>query len=84
MNNFNLGLLLDKLRRPLVWMSVSLLVTGGSHLLMVSTMVTPYLPVVTMGLAYSILASALWSLPDSMVKPQMLATAFGIMQVRKK
>merc|ERR1712098_81922 len=33
-----------------------------------------------MGLAYSILASALWSLPDNMIKPQMLATAFGIMQ----
>ena len=73
--------MLDKLRRPLVWMSVSLLVSGGSHVLMMSTTVTPYIPVVAMGLAYSILASALWSLPDNMIKPQMLATAFGIMQV---
>ena len=73
--------MLDRMGRPLVWMSVSLLVSVLSHLMMTLTHVTPYLPVVTMGLSYSVLASALWSLPANIVNNCQLATAFGIMQV---
>lgn len=41
---------------------------------------SPYPAVVLLGLAYSILASALWSLPALLVQPHQLATAFGLMQ----
>ena len=73
--------MLDKTHRNLRWMSGSILVSVLSHCLMAWTTVSPYLPVITMGLSYSVLASALWSLPAIIVSQHQLGTAFGIMQV---
>ena len=77
-----LGWLLDRTHRNMVWMVASLSVSVVSHALLCWTQITPYMPVITMGLSYSVLASALWSLPSIIIKDTQLATAFGIMQVR--
>ena len=52
-----------------------------SHGLLAFTYVNPYLSIILLGVAYSILASALWSLPALLVPDHQLGTAFGIMQV---
>ena len=74
--------MLDKTHGNLRWMSGSILVSVLSHCLMAWTTVSPYLPVITMGLSYSVLASALWSLPAIIVSQNQLGTAFGIMLVK--
>ena len=63
------------------WLCLALLVSAASHAVLAWSRVSPYLAIVAMGLAYSVLASALWSLPAILLPPHMLATAFGIMQV---
>ena len=63
------------------WLCLALLVSAASHAVLAWTRVSPYLAIVAMGLAYSVLASALWSLPAILLPPHQLATAFGIMQV---
>jgi len=75
-----LGWMLDRTHRNLRWMSGSVLVSAMSHCLMAWTPVSPYIPILTMGLSYSVLASALWSLPAIIVSQHHLGTAFGIMQ----
>jgi hypothetical protein len=42
--------------------------------------VHPILPLVLMGIAYSILAASLWPLVAFLVPKQMLGTAYGLMQ----
>ena len=76
-----LGWALDKTHRNMVWMVTSISVSVVSHCLLAWTRVTPYLPILTMGISYSVLASALWSLPSIIIRDSQLATAFGIMQV---
>ena len=63
------------------WLCLALLVSAASHAVLAWSRVS-YLAIVTMGLAYSVLASALWSLPAILLPPHQLATAFGIMQVQ--
>ena len=74
------GLLLDRFGRNLAWMCGSLAISGVAHCLLAFTSVNPYFPIISLGLAYSVLASALWSLPAVIVRQSQLATAFGIMQ----
>ena len=75
------GLILDKYGRNLSWMSGSLLVSILAHCGLIFSFTSPHVPIVIIGLAYSVLASALWSIPAVIVKESQLATAFGIMQV---
>jgi len=75
-----LGWLLDRTGRQVTWLCLALLVSAASHAVLAWTRVSPYLAIVAMGLAYSVLASALWSLPAILLPPHQLATAFGIMQ----
>lgn len=70
--------------RLLGWVTASLLLSGLAHLTLALTSLSPLPSIVTMGLTYSVLSSALWSLPSMMVSQNKLATAFGIMQVTFK
>ena len=74
------GLILDKYGKNLSWLCGSLLVSILAHGGLILTITGPYIPIVIIGLAYSVLASALWSVPAVIVKESQLATAFGIMQ----
>merc|ERR1719318_457811 len=47
---------------------------------MAFTYVTPYVPMILMGLAYSILAASLWPMVSYFVPENQLGTAYGLMQ----
>eukprot|EP00092_Neocalanus_flemingeri_P022365 GFUD01024256.1.p1 GENE.GFUD01024256.1~~GFUD01024256.1.p1 ORF type:complete len:476 (-),score=103.76 GFUD01024256.1:150-1577(-) len=74
------GFLIDKTGKNLSWVLMAVAVSAISHCLLAFTYVNPYLSVILLGVAYSILASALWSLPVLLVPDHQLGTAFGIMQ----
>ena len=75
------GWLIDRLGRAPVWVAASLTASAAAHaLLAFGPAVPPALPVILLGLAYSVLASALWTVPAGLVISARLATAFGIMQ----
>ena len=75
------GFLIDKTGKNVSWVLVSLAVSLIAHGLLAFTHLNPYLAIIMLGVAYSILASALWSLPALLVPDLLLGTAFGIMQV---
>ncbi|CAB4033514.1 major facilitator superfamily domain-containing 1-like [Paramuricea clavata] len=54
--------------------------TLGCHVYMAFTFWSPYVPMVVMGLSYSIVACALWPLVALVVPEHQLGTAYGIMQ----
>lgn len=74
------GLLIDRTGRNISWVIGAVTTSIGCHQLLTLPSVTPYIPMVLLGLAYSVLASALWSLVSLIVPQPQLATAFGIMQ----
>jgi len=76
------GFLLDKTGKNVSWMMFALAASGVSHILLcgLDPSFSPYPAIILLGLAYSILASALWSLPALLVQPHQLGTAFGLMQ----
>ena len=75
------GFLIDKTGKNISWVLVAVALSAIAHGLLAFTYLNPYLPIILLGVAYSILASALWSLPALLVQDHQLGTAFGIMQV---
>ncbi|EDV21302.1 uncharacterized protein TRIADDRAFT_30594 [Trichoplax adhaerens] len=74
------GILVDKVGRNLYWVILGVVATLGSHMLMAFTFLNPYIAMVTMGLAYSLLACALWPMVAYVIPEHQLGTAYGIMQ----
>ncbi len=75
-----LGYLIDKTGRNLLYVYIAVSLTLIGHVLLAFTFINPYVPVVCMGLAYSLLASALWPICALIVPEQQLGTAYGFMQ----
>ncbi|XP_071453924.1 lysosomal dipeptide transporter MFSD1-like [Hetaerina americana] len=75
-----LGLLVDKLGRNVFWVLLSILVTLGCHALLAFTFLNPFIGMSIMGLAYSMLASALWPMVSLVIPDYQLGTAYGIAQ----
>lgn len=50
----------------------------GVHALLGFTMLTPVVPLVLLGICYSIYASALWPSVALVIEPQFHATAYGV------
>ena len=75
-----LGLLLDKVGKNITWVFLAVLASGGCHCLLAFTQVSPYLGMVVMGVAYSLLASALWPIAALLIPEYQLGTAYGLMQ----
>lgn len=50
----------------------------GCHGLLAFTYLTPYVPMILMGVAYSILAAALWPLVAFFIPENQLGTAYGL------
>lgn len=74
------GYFIDITGRNLLWiLSASLLALGG-HALLAFTFITPWFSMVIMGIAYCILACALWPMVSYIIPSNRLATAYGIMQ----
>lgn len=74
------GFLIDKSGKNVFWVILGVTVTLGCHALLAFTFITPYLGMIVMGLAYSVLASALWPMVALIIPEHQLGTAYGIMQ----
>jgi len=75
-----LGLLLDKVGKNITWVFLAVLISGGCHCLLAFTQVSPYIGMIVMGVAYSLLASALWPIAALLIPEYQLGTAYGLMQ----
>ncbi|KAH3812738.1 major facilitator superfamily domain-containing protein 1-like [Dreissena polymorpha] len=74
------GFLIDKIGKNVFWVILGITVTIGCHALMAFTFASPFVAMSILGLAYSVLASALWPMASMVVKQHQLGTAYGIMQ----
>ncbi|KAK7483182.1 hypothetical protein BaRGS_00025586 [Batillaria attramentaria] len=74
------GFLIDRSGKNLFWVILGVTVTLGCHALLAFTFITPYVGMIVMGLAYSVLASALWPMVALIIPQHQLGTAYGIMQ----
>lgn len=77
------GVIVDRTRRNTGWVILAILITGSAHLLMAIahyTSMTPWIPVVMIGLGYSMLACSLWPSVSYLVPQEKLGTAYGLMQ----
>eukprot|EP00088_Acartia_fossae_P043034 TRINITY_DN4526_c0_g1_i11.p1 TRINITY_DN4526_c0_g1~~TRINITY_DN4526_c0_g1_i11.p1 ORF type:complete len:594 (+),score=70.30 TRINITY_DN4526_c0_g1_i11:122-1903(+) len=75
-----LGLLLDKTGRNVTWCFLSIIASIGCHALLAFTSLNPYIAISILGVAYSLLASALWPIAALIIPEYQLGTAYGIMQ----
>ncbi|XP_053662029.1 major facilitator superfamily domain-containing protein 1-like isoform X2 [Anopheles marshallii] len=74
------GLLVDRTGRNLLWVFLSVILTIVAHGILAFSYLNPYIGMITMGLAYSMLASSLWPLVALIVPEYQLGTAYGICQ----
>ncbi|XP_060587464.1 major facilitator superfamily domain-containing protein 1-like [Ruditapes philippinarum] len=74
------GFLIDKSGKNVFWVILGTSVTIGCHAMLAFTFITPFVAMSVMGLAYSVLASALWPMASMIVAQHQLGTAYGIMQ----
>lgn len=75
-----LGFFITLFGYHLFWILVAVVMTLGCHALLAFTFLNPWVAMTVMGLAYSILACALWPLVAYLVPEHQLATAYGFMQ----
>ncbi|XP_031842046.1 lysosomal dipeptide transporter MFSD1 isoform X2 [Nomia melanderi] len=75
-----LGYLVDRSGKNISWVFISILATIMAHGLLAFTYVDPYVCMILMGLAYSMLASSLWPLIALVTPEYQLGTAYGLAQ----
>uniref|UniRef100_A0A8C3V5I3 Lysosomal dipeptide transporter MFSD1 n=1 Tax=Catharus ustulatus TaxID=91951 RepID=A0A8C3V5I3_CATUS len=74
------GLLVDKVGKNIIWVLCAVLSTLGSHILLAFTFWNPWIAMSLLGVAYSLLACALWPMVAFVVPEHQLGTAYGFMQ----
>jgi len=77
------GLVVDRTRRNTGWVVLAVVITGTAHGLMALahyTNMSPWVPVIMIGLGYSMLACSLWPAVSYLVPQNKLGTAYGLMQ----
>jgi len=74
------GFLIDRIGKNVFWVIIGIVLTLACHMSLAFTFINPYIPMIIMGLAYSILASALWPMVALIIPSHQLGTAYGIMQ----
>ena len=72
-----LGLLIDKTGLNVSYVFVAISVTMFCHILLAFSFVNPYVAISIMGVAYSLLASALWPIAALSIPEHQLGTAYG-------
>lgn len=75
-----LGLMVDKTGKNILYVLFSIVFTILAHLILAFTLLNPFIGMVIMGLAYSMLASGLWPLVSLLIPDYQLGTAYGICQ----
>ena len=72
-----LGILIDKTGRNILYVTIAIAITLVCHALLTFTFINPYFAIAIMGLAYSLLASALWPIAALIIPEYQLGTAYG-------
>ncbi|XP_023333048.1 major facilitator superfamily domain-containing protein 1 isoform X2 [Eurytemora carolleeae] len=75
-----LGLLMDKTGRNISWVVLAIISSIGCICLLAFTSVNPFISISCLGVAYSLLASALWPIAALIIPEYQLGTAYGLMQ----
>lgn len=75
-----LGFMVDKVGKNVLWVIISVAMTLGCHCMLAFTFWEPFVAMSIMGVAYSLLACALWPLVALVVPETQLGTAYGFMQ----
>ncbi|XP_064009008.1 major facilitator superfamily domain-containing protein 1-like isoform X3 [Pogoniulus pusillus] len=74
------GLLVDKLGKNIIWVLCAVVTTLASHMMLAFTFWNPWIAMCLLGVAYSLLACALWPMVAFVVPEHQLGTAYGFMQ----
>lgn len=74
------GIMVDLTGRNLMWVALSVIMTLACHAMLTFSYVNPWVPMVLMGIAYSLLACAFWSAVALCIPEHQLGTAYGMMQ----
>lgn len=74
------GFLIDFTGYNTLWVNGAILGTIAAHFLLAFTFINPFVPMVFMGISYSLLAASLWPMVALIVPKQQLGTAYGLMQ----
>ncbi|XP_067401783.1 lysosomal dipeptide transporter MFSD1 isoform X1 [Emydura macquarii macquarii] len=74
------GFLVDKLGRNIIWVLFAVVATLASHIMLAFTFWNPWIAMCLLGVAYSLLACALWPMVAFVVPEHQLGTAYGFMQ----
>lgn len=75
-----IGLLVDKVGKNLYFLLIASVLVMLSHLVLALTFINLWIPMIALGIGYSIMCSALWPLVALAVPQQQLGTAYGVMQ----
>lgn len=75
-----IGLAVDKLGRNLVFLLVASILVTFAHFTLATTLINLWIPIIALGLGYSIMCSALWPLVPLVVPQHQLGTAYGVIQ----
>lgn len=76
-----IGFMVDKVGRNLVFLLVASILVMFSHsILALTSSVNLWIPMISLGIGYSIMCSALWPLVALVVPQNQLGTAYGVMQ----
>ncbi|RXG72516.1 Major facilitator superfamily domain-containing protein 1 [Armadillidium vulgare] len=77
------GFLVDKTGRNIMWVFIAVLVSLGSHCLLAFTFLNPFIPMVILGLAYSLLASSLWPMVSLILPDHQLEVPSSASQLKE-
>ncbi|NXT20477.1 MFSD1 protein, partial [Syrrhaptes paradoxus] len=72
------GLLVDKLGKNIIWVLCAVITTLASHIMLAFTFWNPWIAMCLLGVAYSLLACALWPMVAFVVPEHQLGTAYGL------
>ncbi|KAL2095944.1 hypothetical protein ACEWY4_008092 [Coilia grayii] len=75
-----LGFIVDKTGKNVLWVACAIVATLGAHMMLAFSFWNPWIAMCLMGVAYSLLACALWPMVAFVVPEHQLGTAYGFMQ----
>lgn len=73
------GFLIDKYGKSATAMIFGALTLVGVHLIFAFTMITPIIPLLFLGIAFSLVPAAMWPSMVRLVKEKQIGTAYGLM-----
>lgn len=72
-----IGYMVDRIGRNLIFLVVASTLVVASHMLMALTYIKLWIPVLLLGIGYSIMCSAIWPLIALVVPQHLIGTAYG-------